>query len=140
MPYPLKGLRRIAPGFVHAWNLRALDTRAPCGVRGLSDLPEILRDVFRKYPRSGDKDVRARLCGERRRVGLDASVNLERDGQFLRVDDRPCLANFRQDVLAEGLAREPRMDRHDEEQIDAIHEWLCLLEWRRRVQDKTRTH
>src|SRR2546422_6863233 len=105
-----------------------------------SQRPEVLGHAVRKDARTRDEDVRARFRNERGRVDLDPAVDLECAREAFFVDVRARLADLRQHVPSESLARESRVHRHHEEKLDVLEVRRGLVEGRGEVQDDARLH
>src|SRR5256886_5282190 len=106
----------------------------------LAQFLQIGRDMVREDPGPGDQDVRPGLRDDRGRVDFDSPIHLEFRLQSLLVEVGPRLADLRDDIGAERLAREARLDGHDEEQIHVGETRDRAVERGRGIQDQAGLH
>ena len=84
--------------------------------------------MVRKDPGSGHEDVRSGLGDDRRRVDLDAAVDLEFHVQVLLVQVRARLADLRDDVLDSFIVEDEQGEMMNVllEDVRSIDEWVEL--------------
>src|SRR2546427_1110996 len=106
----------------------------------LAQFLQVGRDMVREDPGPGDQDVRPRLRDDRGGVDLDSPIHLEFRLQSFLVEVRPRLADLRDDIGAERLAREARLDGHDEEQVHVREKRDRAVERGRGIEDQAGLH
>ena len=84
----------------------------------------------------GDEDVGARSDGLRSRLGADAAVDLEVNGDAQPADGFASGRQLGEHLGQEALAAEPGMHAHHEQQVDRAEVGLDGIERRLGVQDE----